>query len=116
MSKMATFLSENLNESEVVNDGATRLHGYSLTATGTEDRYVTFMGGEQKSVIVVPAGREVSLSGLNEPFPDGLSVESKVGDGKLIANVGYESREGDNGTSQTQPETEEEDFSEAQEG
>jgi hypothetical protein len=42
-------------------------------------------------MIVVPAGEERSISGLNEPYPNGLSVES-TGDGTLIANVFYEER------------------------
>ncbi len=43
-------------------------------------------------MIVVPPGEERSISGLNEPYPNGLSVESLAGDGTLIANVFYEER------------------------
>ncbi|KKL66883.1 hypothetical protein LCGC14_2140510, partial [marine sediment metagenome] len=32
-------------------------------------------------------------SGLDEPFPSGLAIESLTGDGKLTANVFYEVRE-----------------------
>lgn len=88
---MATFLSEDLNEREVVVKGAARLHGYSLKSTGVKDRYVGFWDGERiKPMIVVPAGQSVSIIGLNEPFPEGLAVESLQGDGTLIANVFYE--------------------------
>lgn len=91
---MTTFLSENLNEREVVAEGAVRLNGYSLKSTGVKDRYVGFWDGERiKPMIVVPAGEEVGISGLNEPFPEGLAVESLTGDGTLIANVFYEKRE-----------------------
>lgn len=88
---MASFLSEDLNEREVVATGTMRLNGYSLKSTGVQDRYVGFWDGERiKPMIVVPAGEEVSISGLNEPFPEGLAVESLKGDGTLIANVFYE--------------------------
>jgi hypothetical protein len=88
---MATFLSEDLNERETVAEGAVRLNGYSLKSTGVKDRYVGFWDGERiKPLIVVPAGEEVSISGLKEPFPEGLAVESQQGDGTLIANVFYE--------------------------
>lgn len=44
-------------------------------------------------MIVVPAGEERSITGLNEPFPNGLAIESLTGDGTLIANVFFEERE-----------------------
>lgn len=88
---MSTFLSEDLNERETVAEGPVRLNGYSLKSTGVQDRYVGFWDGERiKPMIVVPAGEEVSISGLNEPFPEGLAVESLKGDGILIANVFFE--------------------------
>ena len=91
---MSTYLSENLNEREVVHGGPARLHGYSLTSTGREPRYVAFIDGDRTAaLIVVPAGEERSISGLNEPYPAGLAVESLRGDGTLIANVFYEERE-----------------------
>lgn len=86
---MATYLSENLNEVEQVS-GPARLTGYSLKNTGTIDRYVTLKGGGKKMVIVVPPGETTSISGISEPFPEGLEVESLTGDGTLIANVFYE--------------------------
>lgn len=87
---MTTFLSENLNEREEITESAARLTGWSLTSTGTKLRYVAFKDGETtKSMIVVPAGESKGISGLNEPYPSGLSVES-TGDGTLIANVFYE--------------------------
>ncbi|KKK94024.1 hypothetical protein LCGC14_2686980, partial [marine sediment metagenome] len=72
---MATHLSENLNESEEVS-GPTKLTGYSLTNTGTMDRYVTLRGGTKKIVVVVPPGETKSISGMAEPFPEGLTIES----------------------------------------
>lgn len=91
---MATWLSEDLNEREVIRKGPTRLNGYSLTSTGTKDRYVTFKTGEQTlSLIVVPPHEEVHMQGLDEPYPKGLAVESLTGDGTLIANVFYGSRD-----------------------
>lgn len=91
---MASWLSESLHEKETVSDGPTRLTGYSLTSTGLEHRYVRFMNGDRTpSVIVVPPGEEISISGLNEPYPNGLAVESHEGDGTLIANVFHEPRE-----------------------
>ncbi len=88
---MATFLSEDLNERETVAEGPVRLNGYSLKSTGVKDRYVGFKNGDIiKPMIVVPAGEEVSISGLNEPFPEGMGIESVRGDGILIANVFYE--------------------------
>lgn len=90
---MSTWLSENLNDREEISFGAARLTGWSLTSTGTEPRYVAFKDGDRTaSMIVVPAGEERSISGLNEPYPNGLSVES-TGDGTLIANVFYEERD-----------------------
>lgn len=91
---MASWLSENLNKREEVTSAAARLNGWSLTSTGTEHRYVAFKDGDRTaSMIVVPPGGERSITGLNEPYPNGLSVESLTGDGTLIANVFYEARE-----------------------
>lgn len=88
---MASWLSENLNKRETVSEDPVRLNGYSLTATGVETRFVAFKDGDlTKPLIVVPPGTEVSISGLNEPYPNGLAVESLIGDGKLVANVFYE--------------------------
>ena len=88
---MSDFLSENLNEREVVAEGPVRLNGWSLTSTGAQHRYVAFKDGEMtRSMIVVPAGEERSISGLNVPYPRGLAVESLTGDGVLIANVFFE--------------------------
>ncbi len=90
---MSSWLSENLNQREEVFAGPTRLNGYSLTSTGREHRFVAFKDGERTAtMIVIPPGDEKSLSGLNEPYPHGLSVESLVGDGTLIANVFFEDR------------------------
>lgn len=86
---MATHLSENLNEREEVS-GPARLTGYSLSSTGTEHRFVTLQGGSKKIVVVVPPGETKGISGMSEPFPEGLSVESKVGDGTLVANIFFE--------------------------
>ncbi len=91
---MASWLSENLNEREIISVGPTRLNGWSLTNTGTQDRFVAFKNEEiTKPMIVVPAGEERSITGLDEPFPSGLAIESLTGDGTLIANVFYEARE-----------------------
>ena len=91
---MASWLSENLNEREVISTDPTRLHGWSLTNTGTQDRFVAFKNEERTApMIVVPSGEERSISGLDEPFPNGLAIESLTGDGTLIANVFYEVRE-----------------------
>lgn len=91
---MASWTSENLNEEEIVSTGPTRLKGWSLTNTGTQDRFVGFKNAEiVKPLIVVPPGEEARMSGLDEPFPEGLAVESLTGDGTLIANVFYEKRE-----------------------
>ena len=88
---MAVYLSEDLNEREVVAKSLVRLNGYSFKSTGVQDRYVGFWDGERiKPMIVVPAGEQVSISGLNEPFPEGLAIESLKGDGTLIANIFYE--------------------------
>ncbi len=90
---MSSWLSENLNEREEVSAGAIRLHGWSLTSTGKEHRYVAFKDGDRTaSIVVIPPGEERSISGLNEPYPNGLSVESVIGDGTLIANVFFEER------------------------
>lgn len=91
---MASWLSENLNERETISDGPTRLNGWHLSNTGNEARFVAFKEGDRTvSVIVIPAGDAKSISGLDEPYPGGLAVESIVGDGKLTANVFYEVRE-----------------------
>lgn len=88
---MSSWLSENLHEREEVSLGPTRLIGYSLTSTGNEHRFVAFKDGDRTAtMIVIPPGDEKSLSGLNEPYPRGLSVESLLGDGRLVANVFYE--------------------------
>ena len=90
---MATFLSENLNESETVHDGPARLVGYELANTGKEERFVAFKdGGHTHIMVVVPPQRSRSITGLLEPYPEGLSVESLTGDGRLIANVFYADR------------------------
>ena len=90
---MASWLSEDLNEREVVATGAVRLNGWSLTNTGNEARFVAFKDGDTTGpMIVVPAGDERSFSGLDQPFPNGLAVESLEGDGTLIANVFFEVR------------------------
>ncbi len=75
--------------------GPVRLNGWSLTSTGTEHRFVAFKNGEGETItmVVIPPGEEVRISGLNEPYPTGLSVESLTGDGRLVANVFYEVRE-----------------------
>ncbi len=91
---MSSWLSENLNEREIITAGPTRLNGWSLTNTGTQDRFVGFKDAENtKSLIVIPPGETDSISGLNEPFPEGLAIESLTGDGTLIANVFFEIRE-----------------------
>lgn len=91
---MPSWLSENLNEREFVSEASVRLNGWSLTSTGKEHRYVAFKDGDvTKALVVVPPGEERSISGLDVPFPSGLSVESLTGDGTLIANVFYEARE-----------------------
>ncbi len=91
---MSSWLSEDLNERETVSAGPARLNGWSLTSTGNEHRFVAFKDGDRTvSMIVIPPGGERSITGLNEPYPGGLSVESLTGDGKLIANVFFEARE-----------------------
>ena len=90
---MASFLSEDLNEREVVATGAVRLNGWSLTNTGQEPRFVAFKNGDKTvSMIVVPPGDEKNMLGLDQPYPKGLSVESLEGDGTLIANVFFSVR------------------------
>lgn len=90
---MASFLSEDLNEREVVATGAVRLNGWSLTNTGTEARFVAFKDGDTTGpMIVVPAGDEKNMLGLDQPFPRGLEIESLTGDGTLIANVFFSER------------------------
>ena len=92
---MASWLSEDLNEREVISTGPTRLNGWSLTNTGTQSRFVAFKDDEvTKPMIVVPPGEERNMSGLDQPFPSGLAIESLTGDGTLIANVFYEVRSG----------------------
>ena len=88
---MSTWLSENLNERQTVAEGPVRLNGWSLTSTGAQHRYVAFKDGEvTRSMIVIPAGEERSISGLKVPYPSGLAVESLTGDGVLIVNVVFE--------------------------
>ena len=90
---MASWLSEDLNERETVSTGAVRLNGWSLNNTGTEPRFVAFKDGDKTGpLVVVPAGDEKNMLGLNQPFPSGLAIESLEGDGKLIANVFFEVR------------------------
>ena len=90
---MATWSAENLNERETISKRPARLHGWSLTNTGREGRYVTFKDEDRTTAtIVVPAGVERNISGLDEPYPNGLSVESLKGDGTLIANVFFSVR------------------------
>ena len=89
---MASFLSENLNASEVVSEGSVTLTGYDLSNTGAESRHVGFKDGDAvKRMIVVPPGSHVNLSGLSISYPAGLAIESLIGDATLIANVDYES-------------------------
>ena len=91
---MATFLSENLNENETVHDGPSRLVGYDITTTGVKDRFVAFKdGGHTHIMLVVTPESPARITGLFEPYPEGLSVESLTGDGTLVANVFYEPRE-----------------------
>ncbi len=105
---MASWLSEDLNEREVVTDSPARLNGWSLTNTGTEARFVAFKDGDKTGpLVVVPAGDEKNMLGLDQPFPKGLSVESLEGDGTLIANVFFSVRS-DAETEEEPPETEEE--------
>ncbi|KKN75284.1 hypothetical protein LCGC14_0382830 [marine sediment metagenome] len=63
---MSSWLSENLNEREIITAGPTRLNGWSLTNTGTQDRFVAFKNEEiTKPMIVVPTGatgQEVDVS------------------------------------------------------
>lgn len=90
---MPSWLSEDLNERETVAKGPVRLNGWSLTNTGTEERFVGFKDGDRTGpMIVVPPGEEVRMSGLLLPFPSGLGIESLTGDGTLIANVFFEER------------------------
>lgn len=99
---MASWLSEDLNEREVVSTGAVRLQGWSLSNTGNEARFVAFKEGDKTvSMIVVPAGDEKNMLGLDQPYPKGLAIESLTGDGKLVANVFFEVR------SEESPETDE---------
>jgi hypothetical protein len=88
---MATHLSENLNELETVSLGSSRLLGYSLASTGVEHRFVAIKDGDTtKMMIVVPPGMERNISGLSEPFQNGINIESLTGDGSLVANIIYE--------------------------
>ncbi len=88
---MSSWLSEDLHEREEVSSGAVRLNGWSLASTGVEQRFVAFKDGDRTALmIVIPAGKERSISGLNEPYPNGLAIESLTGDGTLVANVFYE--------------------------
>jgi len=91
---VATFLSENLNESESVNSGSTTLTGYALTNTGVEMSYVGFKDGDSvKRLIPVPAESHVTVAGLSLAYTEGLSIERLRGDGTLVANVDYDSTE-----------------------
>jgi hypothetical protein len=91
---MGSWLSEDLNEREEITTTPTRLTGWSLTSTGRQHRYVAFKDGDRTAtMVVVPPGEERSISGLNEPYPTGLSVESLIGDGSLVANVFYKTQE-----------------------
>ena len=90
---MASWLSEDLNKREVITTGPTRLIGWSLANTGTEERFVGFKSEDKTGpMVVVPPGDEKSMSGLRLPFPFGLAIESLTGDGTLIANVFFEVR------------------------
>ena len=90
---MSSWLSEDLNEREEVSSASVRLTGWSLTNTGRELRYVKFKAGDKTGpLVVVPAGEEANMTGLDQPFPGGLAIESE-GDGTLIANVFFEVRE-----------------------
>lgn len=90
---MPSWLSEDLSKRETVSTGAVRLNGWSLNNTGSEPRFVAFKDRDKTGpMIVVPAGDEKNMLGLNQPFPNGLAIESPEGDGKLIANVFFEVR------------------------
>ena len=94
---MPTYVSENLNEPEVVNKGATNMTGYSLSNTGVETRHVGFMNGPADThgrIILVPPGTHVGLTGLLQSFSEGLMIESPIGDGMLVANVDWEAAGG----------------------
>jgi len=86
---VATYQSDNLNEAEEVS-GPTKLTGYSLTNQGTRDRYVVLRGGTKKITLVVPPGETVNMSGMAEPFPEGMTIESLKGDGTLVASIFHE--------------------------
>lgn len=91
---MASWGTEQLSGKEEVTGGTTHLTGYSFTSTGTLDALVKFHAGDRyRFPILVPAGENVSISGLNEPFENGLTVESAGGDGKLAATVWYKGEE-----------------------
>ena len=91
---MSTWLSENLNERVTVAEGPVRLNGWSLSNTGRQSRFIAFKDGERtRTLIVVPPEGDNSILGLNEPYPEGLAIESLTGDGTLIANVFFEKRE-----------------------
>ena len=91
---MASYLSEDLNEREQVHDGPARLIGYDLTSVGaSEERFVAFKDGEHTHLMIVVPAEGKSITGLFEPYPDGLSIESLTGDGTLVANVFYEPRD-----------------------
>ena len=103
---MPTFVSENLNEPEVVNKGATNMTGYSLSNTGVETRHVEFRNGDADArPISVPPGSHVTSPGnLLQSFPSGLTIASLVGDGTLIANVDWEAAGGEVSTAIEAPE------------
>ena len=66
---MASWLSEDLNEREEISTGPTRLNGWSLTNTGNEARFVAFKDGDKTGpMIVVPAGDEKNMLGLDVPW------------------------------------------------
>ena len=104
---MPTFVSENLNEPEVVNKGATNMTGYSLSNTGVETRHVGFNNGPNDPhgrIILVGPGEHVGLSGLLQSFSNGLIIESPIGDGMLVANVDWEAAGGEVSTKIEVPE------------
>lgn len=96
---MPTFVSVNLNEPEEVNKGPTNMTGYSLSATGAETRHVGFLDGSDdphgRIILVAPGTHVTSPGNLLQSFPNGLTIESPIGDGMLVANVDWEPAGGD---------------------